>query len=154
MVEIKNNPALLGVLNGANLGRLPRRSHENYGADSWENIESRLRDHAQLRGWNLIAYQSNSEGCLIDWIEQNSGKLQGCVINPGAYMIHGYALADAIEESSLPWVEVHMSRIFQRESKRHVSVIAPYCAGQIIGFASLSYDLALEALMQIVSVKS
>ncbi|MCY4380475.1 MAG: type II 3-dehydroquinate dehydratase [Proteobacteria bacterium] len=137
-----------GLLNGPNLGRLGfGRSTEIYGPTTLADIEQSLKELAKSNDCQMICFQSQSEAKLIDYIFAHEKQVLGWIINPGALMMSGYSLADAIEDSYQIFVEVHLSKVFSREEKRHNSLISPYCYGQIIGFGPLVYELALLALI-------
>ena len=95
---------------------------------------------------NLDFFQSNIEGEIINKIHSCYNDYDGIIINPGAYTHYSYAIADAILSVNIPTIEVHLSNIHKREEFRKKSVIAPACIGQISGFSSYSYNLALIAM--------
>ena len=137
------------VLNGPNINLTGLRERSVYGDGSYEDLLSLLEREAERLGCRLRCQQSNSEGALIDAIQQ--AYFDGCagiVFNPGAYTHTSVALRDAIASVPLPTVEVHMSNIHARESFRHVSMTAPVCRGQIVGFGFRGYVMALRALAE------
>ena len=136
------------VLNGPNLNLLGTREKSIYGADTLDTIISDLRDYAAERGVELEAFQSNSEGALVDAVHAARGSADGIVFNAGAYTHYSIALRDAIAGVQLPVVEVHISNVHARESFRHKSVLAPVCLGVIAGFGRNSYFLGIDALLR------
>jgi len=144
------SPRIL-VLHGPNLTLLGTREPDVYGALTLTEINRRLRDYAAQQDIDLRTFQSNSEGAMIDAVHEAANWAQGIVINAGAYSHTSYALRDAIAGVALPAVEVHLSNVHAREEFRHVSVIAPVCVGQIVGFGWRSYLLGLEALCQLLA---
>lgn len=117
-----------------------------YGEETAASISEQILANAKSAGYEAEIYQSNHEGDLIDKIHAAKGNFDGVIINAGALTHYSYALRDAIACVKLPFVEVHMSNIHAREEFRHISVIAPVCAGQIAGFGKNSYFLAISAL--------
>ena len=134
------------VLLGPNLDLVGVREKGVYGDETAESINSQILENSARLGYECDIFQSNHEGDLIDKIHEARTVYSGVVINPGALAHYSYALRDAIASVRIPFVEVHMSNIYGREEFRHVSVIAPVCAGQISGFGKNSYFLALAAL--------
>lgn len=135
------------VINGPNLNLVGKREKDIYGDISMDDYFKLLREH--FKDMSLEYYQSNVEGEIIDKIQQASGDFDGLVINGGGYTHTSVSIRDAIASVSLPVVEVHISNIYQRESFRHTSFIAPVCDGSLIGFGLDGYRLAIEALRMI-----
>ncbi|MEU4775669.1 type II 3-dehydroquinate dehydratase [Micromonospora sp. NPDC023644] len=134
------------LLNGPNLGILGRREPEIYGTDTLEDIERAVGEEVAARGWRVVAEQHDCEGALIRAIQDNYDTV-GAIVNPGALMIAGWSLRDALANYPRPFVEVHLSNVWARESFRHDSVIAPLASGVIVGLGSLGYRLAARALV-------
>jgi len=136
------------VIHGPNLNMLGRREIGIYGGKSMEDINVEVKNEAESLGVSIRFYQSNTEGEIVGLIQECRGKVDGIILNAGAYTHYSVALRDAISSAEVPTVEVHISNIFKRESFRHVSLIAPVCIGQICGLGSQGYILALRALME------
>ncbi len=136
------------VLNGPNLNLLGTRETSIYGADTLDDILNDLRDDARKRGVEIEAFQSNSEGALIDAIHAARDSADGIIFNAGAYTHYSIALRDAIAGIQLPVVEIHLSNVHAREPFRHKSVLASVCLGVIAGFGRNSYFLGLDALIR------
>lgn len=137
----------VAVINGPNLNMLGRREIGIYGGKTLDMINAEVAAEAARLGVALDFYQSNSEGALATYIHECLGRVDGIVLNAGAYTHYSIALRDAIGAVKLPVIEVHISNIYKREPFRHVSLIAPVCVGQVCGFGSHSYVLGLRALM-------
>ena len=137
----------LMVLNGPNLNFLGIREKQVYGTMQYEDACRYITEQAEMLGHTVTVLQSNSEGALIDALQQAYyDKVEGIVINPGAYTHYSYALHDAIKGNGIPAVEVHLSNIHAREAFRRTSVTAPACIGQICGFGVFGYVMAMQAL--------
>ena len=134
------------LLNGPNLGRLGERKPEIYGVTSLGQIICALQEKTAAEGWALVSIQSNNEGALIDALEKHRDA-RAAVVNPGALMIAGWSLRDALEDFPAPWIEVHISNIWQREAFRKESILAPLARGVIAGLGADGYLLAAQALM-------
>lgn len=133
------------ILNGPNLNRLGRREPGIYGAESMEQVLGQLQQ--RFPNIELLYFQSNHEGDLIDRLQQAEDELtDGVVLNAGAYTHTSIALHDAIRSVRVPVVEVHISNVHQREPFRHHSMISAACCGVICGFGTDSYRLGVEAL--------
>jgi len=138
--------ATLLLLNGPNLGILGRREPEVYGTDTLADIEKAIDEEIAERGWKITAIQHDSEGGLIRAIQNNYDTV-GAIVNPGALMIAGWSLRDALANYPRPWIEVHLSNVWAREAFRHESVLAPLASGVIAGLGALGYRLAARALL-------
>lgn len=138
------------VLNGPNLNILGRRLPGIYGTKTLDEINQEVTARAASMGDEVIFFQSNVEGDLIDCIQQNWGEIQGVIINPGALTHYGYALKDALIDAAVPVIEVHLGNPYAREEWRRHSVIADITRGQIAGFGWRSYTAALEVMAGIV----
>jgi 3-dehydroquinate dehydratase-2 len=135
------------VIHGPNLNLLGEREPEVYGTVTLADIDKQLAAAAKERGAELRTVQSNSEGAIIDAVQDARGWADGLMINPGAFTHYSLAIRDAIAAVSLPAVEIHLSNVFAREKFRRRSVIAPVCIGSICGFGRRSYELGLIGLL-------
>ncbi|MCX7923275.1 MAG: type II 3-dehydroquinate dehydratase [Clostridia bacterium] len=133
------------VINGPNLNLLGTREKDIYGSETLLDIAKRMNQEAQQFGLDIDFIQSNHEGEIIDKIHDARGKYDVIIINPGAYTHYSIAIRDAVKAVEIPTIEVHLSNIHNREEFRSKSVIAPVCVGQISGFGSNSYIVALNA---------
>ena len=135
------------VLHGPNLNLLGLREPGIYGTVTLDAISHLLQQEAEKLLCKVSMLQSNHEGVLVDAIHDALGQHQGILVNAGAYTHTSIALRDALAAVALPTVEVHLSNIYQRETFRHHSFIAPIAVGQISGFGAESYRLGLQALV-------
>ena len=133
------------VLHGPNLNLLGKREPDVYGHVTIENINAMLADEARMLGIEVKILQSNVEGDLVNAIQDAASWADAIIINPAAYTHTSVALRDAIAAVAVPTIEVHLSNVYAREPFRHHSYIAPVAMGQITGFGSVSYRLALLA---------
>lgn len=135
-------------LHGPNLNLLGSREPGIYGSSSLEQIDAGLRRRAAELGAAIDCFQSNHEGALVDRIHQARGQVAGILINAGAYTHTSIAIRDALLGVAIPYVELHLSNVHAREPFRHHSHLADKAVGVICGFGPLSYQLALEGLVQ------
>ncbi len=138
------------VIHGPNLNLLGERETNIYGRETLGSINLQIAQKAESRGMNCEIFQSNSEGALIDKLHEARKTCDGVIINAGAYTHYSYAIRDAISSIKIPVVEVHCSNIHARDEFRHKSVIAPVCAGSVIGFGKNSYLLAIDAIKDLI----
>ena len=134
------------VVNGPNLNWLGRRARSVYGAKTLADIEAAVSARASELAVDVGFFQSNHEGAIVEHLQAESGGASGLILNAGALTHYGLSLRDALADSRLPVVEVHMSNIYAREEFRHHSVVAPLAVGQIAGLGWYGYVLALEFL--------
>ncbi|WEF31210.1 type II 3-dehydroquinate dehydratase [Pseudoduganella chitinolytica] len=133
------------LLNGPNLNLLGTREPHIYGATTLADVEQAAREQAAAAGAQLAAFQSNHEGALIDRI--HAARAEGVdyiVINPGGYTHTSVALRDALAGVAIPFVEVHISNIYQREAFRHHSYLSAIATGTICGLGIAGYRLAID----------
>jgi len=136
------------VLNGPNLNLLGQREPEVYGATTLQDLENRLTFGAPT-GMDLLFYQSNHEGEMIDRIHQLMDQpVDGIVINPGAWTHTSVAIRDALSTVTAPFVEVHISNVHAREAFRHHSYVSDIALAVIVGCGIQGYTFALETLNQ------
>lgn len=137
--------ARLLLINGPNLNLLGQREPGLYGAASLADIEQDLRQRATGLGHDLACYQSNSEGALVDRVQQARGATDFILLNPGAYTHTSIALRDALLAVAIPFIEIHLSNVYAREAFRRQSYFSDIAAGCIVGLGPLGYGLALSA---------
>jgi 3-dehydroquinate dehydratase-2 len=136
------------LLNGPNLNLLGQREPNVYGVVTLDSIVSHLTDRARQAGHELVAFQSNSEGALIDRLHQAfAAGVAFVIFNPAGYTHTSVALRDALLAVKIPCIEVHLSNVHKREEFRHHSYFSDIAAGTITGFGALGYELALQAVI-------
>ena len=136
------------VLHGVNLNLLGSREPEIYGSETLVDIDTRLQQLAAEAGHELTTFQSNAEHALIDRIHQaQQEQVARILINPGAFTHTSVALRDALTGVAIPFIEVHLSNIFSRETFRQHSYLSAIALGVISGFGAHSYTLALQAVL-------
>ena len=134
------------VVNGPNLNMLGKREPEIYGTRSLDDLNRTVEAKANALGLEATCFQSNHEGEIIDFLQQNAPGAAGIIINPGALSHYSLALYDCLQALALPVVEVHLSNIHAREEFRSRSVTARAARGVITGLGFAGYEMALEFL--------
>jgi 3-dehydroquinate dehydratase-2 len=137
----------IAVLNGPNLNLLGVREPERYGRTSLSDVERRLGEVAAELGVELECSQHNGVGQLFDAVHATRGRVDGAVVNAGAYSHSSLALRDALVGASVPFVEVHVTNVYAREPERRHSMLAPAAIGGIVGLGVQGYELALRGLV-------
>lgn len=135
------------IINGPNLNKLGQRDKSIYGDMTLVKINDVIKKEAAKLEVEIVSFQSNSEGTLIDFIQEYSAKAKGIIINPGALSHYCFALRDALSDSGLPIIEVHLSNIYAREEWRSKSITASVAKGFIMGMGWRGYIAALYALV-------
>jgi len=138
------------VLNGPNLNLLGTREPEVYGRDTLADIRKACEKRGKALRLAVDFRQSNHEGELVDWIQEARQKSVGIIINAGGFSHTSIAILDALQASSKPIVEVHLSNIYRREAFRHHSYVSAAARGVICGLGPHGYILALEAMAELV----
>ncbi len=138
----------LYILNGPNLNLLGVREPQHYGSKTYDGLVSGIEAHCAARGVTAVCLQSNHEGQLVDWIQEAFFEgADGIVINPGAYTHTSIALLDAVKSVRLPTVEVHISKLEEREDFRQISYIRAACIASVIGQGTDGYCEAVDILL-------
>ncbi|WP_194916623.1 type II 3-dehydroquinate dehydratase [Catenulispora rubra] len=135
------------LLNGPNLGILGRREPEIYGSQTLADIERLVADEVADSGWKVVSRQYDGEGEMVRAV-QDAYDTVGAIINPGALMIAGWSLRDALANYPRPWIEVHLSNVWAREEFRHQSILGALADGVIFGLGAEGYRLAARALVR------
>ncbi len=138
------------LLMGPNLNMLGEREPEIYGSATMQDHIEDAEKVANEFGYELVHFQSNNEGDLVNQIHKARGKHTGIIINPGALTHYGWSIHDALLVYEGVIIEMHLSNPNQRESWRHTSVVAPVADGSIIGFGIQGYELSIRAFHQII----
>ena len=138
------------VINGPNINFLGIREKGIYGSENYDTLVQSIEEHAQKLDIEVEIFQSNYEGAIIDKLQDAYYiKVDGIVINPGAFTHYSYAIRDALASlEDIPKIEVHISNVHKREEFRHISVTAPVCQGQVVGLGLKGYLYAMEALIE------
>lgn len=139
--------ATILLLNGPNLNLLGQREPDVYGSEDLNSIETKLKQLAQQANHSLTCLQSNSESELIDAIHQAKGTIDFIIINPAGLSHTSVVLRDALLGVAIPFIEVHISNIYRRETFRHHSYLSDIAQGVISGLGTLGYQLALDAII-------
>ena len=135
------------VINGPNLNMLGIREPEHYGTETYPQLLEKIQRYCDEKGHEVSFFQSNHEGALVDAIQQAYfDGVEGIVINPAAYTHTSVALLDAVKAVSIPTVEVHISKVEQREEFRQVSYIRQACIGTVTGLGTDGYLRAVDKL--------
>ena len=139
------------VLNGPNLNLLGTREPDVYGNETLSDIEVKSIECGKNLGMEIEFRQSNTEGELVDWVQQARGNADLLIVNAGAYTHTSVALLDALKACDIPVIEVHLSNIHQREEFRQHSYISKVAVGMICGFGGHGYEMALQAAARILN---
>ena len=135
------------VLNGPNLNLLGLREPQHYGTETYAALLEKIQQHAAARGIEAVCYQSNHEGALVDEIQAAYGEMDGIIINPAAYTHTSVALLDALKAVSIPAVEVHISKVNEREPFRQISYVRDACLATVSGEGTDGYLHAMDILI-------
>jgi 3-dehydroquinate dehydratase-2 len=136
------------VLNGPNLNMLGIREPEVYGNVNYVSLVEMIREHGKEKGVETVIYQSNHEGDLVDKIQSAYGNADGIVIDPGAYTHTSIAILDAVKAVGIPTVEVHISKVEEREDFRQISYVRLACVKTITGHGTDGYIEAIDFLAE------
>ena len=138
------------VINGPNLNMLGIREPDHYGRETYADLVDKVKGYCEEKSIYCECYQSNHEGDLVDKIQEAYGKFDGIVINPGAYTHTSIALLDAVKSVMIPTVEVHISKVEQREDFRQISYIRLACVKTITGLGTDGYLRGIDFLVDYV----
>jgi 3-dehydroquinate dehydratase-2 len=144
-------PKPIFVLNGPNLNLLGVREPALYGTQTLEDVRRRTEARGRALGWPVDFRQSNAEAQLVEWIQEARERADGVVLNAGAYTHTSVAILDALNAAGRPVIELHLSNVFRREPFRHTSYVAPAAQGLICGFGAKGYELAIEAMADLLA---
>jgi 3-dehydroquinate dehydratase II len=139
------------VLNGPNLSRLGSREPDVYGSADFEALTALCRETGRQLGLHTEVRQSDDEAVLVGWLHEAADARIPVVLNPAAFTHYSYALRDAAAQRTAPLIEVHISNPAARERFRHTSVIAAVATGTVAGFGLMSYQLALQAVAELIA---
>lgn len=136
------------VINGPNINMLGIREPEHYGKETYADLVAKIQKHCKSKNVDVDIYQSNHEGDLVDEIQKAYGNTDGIVINPGAYTHTSIAILDAVKSVNIPTVEVHISKVEEREDFRQISFVRLACVKTITGHGTDGYIEAIDYLTE------
>ena len=136
------------VINGPNINMLGIREPEHYGKETYKDLVNKIQNHCDAKNIDVKVYQSNHEGDLVDEIQNAYGNTDGIVINPGAYTHTSIAILDAVKSVNIPTVEVHISKVEEREDFRQISYVRLACVKTITGHGTDGYIEAIDYLTE------
>lgn len=136
------------VINGPNLNMLGIREPDHYGRETYADLMTKIENHCAEKEIEVEIYQSNHEGDLVDKIQEAYGRIDGIVINPAAYTHTSVAILDAVKSVSIPTVEVHISKVEEREDFRQISFVRLACVKTITGHGTDGYLEAIDFLAE------
>ncbi len=136
------------VINGPNINMLGIREPEHYGKETYKDLVSKIENYCEQKSIICECYQSNHEGCLVDKIQEAYGTFDGIVINPAAYTHTSVAILDAVKSVMIPTVEVHISKVEEREDFRQISYIRHAAVKTITGLGTDGYLRAIDFLIE------
>lgn len=136
------------VINGPNINMLGIREPEHYGKETYKDLVNKIQNHCDAKNIEVKVYQSNHEGDLVDEIQNAYGNTDGIVINPGAYTHTSIAILDAVKSVNIPTVEVHISKVEEREDFRQISYVRLACVKTITGHGTDGYIEAIDYLTE------
>ena len=136
------------VINGPNLNMLGIREPDHYGKETYSDLCDKIKNHCKTKNIDVKLYQSNHEGDLVDAIQKAYGEYDGIVINPGAYTHTSIVILDAVKSVNIPTVEVHISKVEQREDFRQISYVRLACVKTITGHGTDGYIEAIDYLAE------
>lgn len=140
------NKKKIAIINGPNINILGKREPSVYGIEDWGSIEKKVKNVGELLNVELLFYQSNHEGDIVDFIQQNMEELSGVVINPAALSKTGYSILDALNAMPIPYIEVHLSNIISRGGWHSESIFTETAMGFIMGLKGYVYELGIQAI--------
>lgn len=141
------------VINGPNLNMLGIREPDHYGRETYGDLVNKIEEYCKEKAVCCECYQSNHEGCLVDKIQEAYGNFDGIVINPGAYTHTSVAILDAVKSVMIPTVEVHISKVEERENFRQISYIRLAALKTITGLGTDGYLRAIDFLSEYLDKK-
>ena len=136
------------VINGPNLNMLGIREPDHYGRETYSDLCEKIKNYCEQKNIEVKLYQSNHEGDLVDEIQKAYGNTDGIVINPGAYTHTSIAILDAVKSVNIPTVEVHISKVEEREDFRQISYVRAACVKTITGHGTNGYLEAIDCLTE------
>lgn len=140
------NKRKIAIINGPNINILSKRETAIYGLETWSSVEEKVKILGRQLHVELDFFQSNHEGYIVDFIQQNMDELSGVVINPAALSKTGYSILDALNALPIPYIEVHLSNIVSRGAWHSESIFTETAVGFIMGLKGYVYVLGLQSI--------